>query len=198
MFECWLGLLQAVTGSTLWLFADHPVVLRNLREEARRRGVDPARLVFAERLPYADHLARVQLADLFLDTLPFNAGTTASDALWAGVPVLTCLGNAFASRMAASLLTAAGLPELITGNAEDYSALALKLATTPSMLTDLRARLSRNRTGCALFNTDLFCRNLEAAYLAMWDRSQRGEGPASFDVKPDSTVGSRRGTGRGG
>jgi protein O-GlcNAc transferase len=184
MFERWLGLLRAVPGSVLWLVADHPAVPRNLREEARRRDVDPARLVFAERLPYADHLARVQLADLFLDTLPFNAGTTASDALWAGVPVLTCPGDAFASRMAASLLTAAGLPELIAGSVEDYSALALKLATTPPALAELRARLARNRSGCALFDTGRFCRNLESAYRTMWERFQRGEGPAGFEVKP--------------
>ncbi len=183
-FERWLALLRAVPGSVLWLYAGDPVVPRNLREEARRRDVDPERLVFAGRLPYADHLARLQLADLFLDTLPFNAGTTASDALWAGVPVLTCPGDALAARMAASLLTAAGLPDLVAANADDYSALALKLATTPSALADVRDRLSRNRTGCALFDTQRFCRNLESAYRTMWERCRRGEAPAAFDVEP--------------
>lgn len=184
VFGRWLALLQSLPGSVLWLLADHPAVTRNLQGEARRQGVDPQRLVFAKRLPYADHLARMQLADLFLDTLPFNAGTTASDALWAGVPVLTCCGEAFASRMAASLLTTIGLPELIAGNTDDYSALALKLATTPSLLKELRTRLSRNRTDSALFDTARFCRNLESAYLTMWARSCRGEQPAGFDVNP--------------
>lgn len=183
LFDCWADLLRAVPDGVLWLFAEHPVVQRNLREEARRRGIDPQRLVFAERLPYADHLARVQLADLFLDTLPFNAGTTASDALWAGVPVVTCPGEAFASRMAASLLTAAGLPELIANSPEDYSALALKLATTPAWLAELRVRLTRDRNACALFDTGRFCGNLESAYLTMWERVRRGEPPASFAVQ---------------
>jgi protein O-GlcNAc transferase len=184
VFTRWLALLQSLPGSVLWLFAEHPAVTRNLRAEAQRQGVDPQRLVFAQRLPYADHLARIQLADLFLDTLPFNAGTTASDALWAGVPVLTCCGEAFASRMAASLLTAVGLPELIARDAEHYSALALKLATTPSLMQELRAQLSRNRSDSALFDTARFCRNLESAYLTMWARCNRGEPATSFDVVP--------------
>jgi protein O-GlcNAc transferase len=185
LFARWLALLQSLPGSVLWLLAEHHAVTRNLRAEAQRQGVDPQRLVFAERLPYADHLARVQLADLFLDTLPFNAGTTASDALWAGVPVLTCCGEAFASRMAASLLTTMGLPELIAGNADDYSALALKLATTPALLKELRTRLSCHRGNSVLFDTARFCRNLESAYLTMWARCCCGEQAASFDVTSD-------------
>jgi predicted O-linked N-acetylglucosamine transferase (SPINDLY family) len=125
----------------------------------------------------------MQLADLFLDTFPFNAGTMASDALWAGVPVLTCPGEAFASRMAASLLTAAGLPELIAANADDYSVRALRLATTPAVLADVRDRLARNRTHGALFDTQRFCRNLESAYRTMWERCRRGEAPTGFDVE---------------
>ena len=140
--------------------------------------------LFAPRLRYADHLARFQLADLFLDTLPFNAGATASDALWTGVPVLTCTGEAFASRMAGSLLKAIGLPELITYNLEDYEALAHKLATSPTMLNDIRARLAQNRHTHALFNTDRFRRHIEAAYTTMWERYQRGEPPESFAVEP--------------
>ncbi len=183
VFGLWMDLLHQVPGSVLWLLAEQPVVVRNLGAQARNRGIDPARLVFAGRLPYADHLARLQLADLFLDTLPFNAGTTASDALWAGVPVLTCSGEAFASRMAASLLNAMGLPELITDQAEDYAALALKLATSPQSLTDLRNRLAQQRTQYPLFDTAGFCRGLESAYCEMMARSRRGEAPQSFAVQ---------------
>ena len=135
-----------------------------------------------------DHLARFKLADLFLDTLPLNAGTTASDALWAGVPVLTCAGEAFASRMAGSLLNAVGLPELITHSLEEYEALALKLATTPALLSDVKARLARNRTTYPLFDTGRFSRHIEAAYLTMWERCQRGEPAESFAVQPIERV----------
>ncbi|MGH6629165.1 MAG: tetratricopeptide repeat protein, partial [Burkholderiales bacterium] len=183
VFESWLGLLRAVPGSVLWLFAEHPVVGRNLREKTRQRGVDPERLVFAERLRYADHLARMQLADLFLDTLPFNAGTTASDALWTGVPVLTCTGEAFASRMAASLLNAVGMPELVTSNWEDYVRLALELASDSTRLAAVKARQAQSPATCPLFDADRFCRNIEAAYFAMWERTRRGEPPASFAVR---------------
>ena len=184
IFDVWTRLLKAVTGSVLWLVADNLTVENNLRREAANRGIEPRRLIFAPRLRYADHLARFQLADLFLDTLPFNAGATASDALWTGVPVLTCTGEAFASRMAGSLLKAIGLPELITYNLEDYEALAHKLATSPTMLNDIRARLAQNRHTHALFNTDRFRRHIEAAYTTMWQRSQRGEAPESFAVEP--------------
>jgi protein O-GlcNAc transferase len=177
-------LLKAVAGSVLWLVADNLTVENNLRREAANRGIEPRRLIFAPRLQYADHLARFQLADLFLDTIPFNAGATASDALWAGVPVLTCAGEAFASRMAGSLLNAIGLPELITYNLEDYEALAHKLAIRPAMLNEIRARLAKNRGIHPLFNTDRFRRHIEAAYTAMWERYQRGEPPESFAVEP--------------
>jgi predicted O-linked N-acetylglucosamine transferase (SPINDLY family) len=182
LFERWLRLLKAVPGSVLWLFASRPVVVQNLRAEARRRGADPGQLVFAEALPYADYLARMQLADLFLDTLPFNGGTTASDALWAGVPVLTCPGEAFASRMAASLLSAIGLPELITHSLEEYESLALELARNPQRLAEIKSKLARNRDTYPLFDTDRFRRHIEAAYTTMWERYQRGEPPASFAV----------------
>jgi predicted O-linked N-acetylglucosamine transferase (SPINDLY family) len=184
LFERWLRLLKAVPGSVLWLFASRPVVVQNLREEARRRGADPERLVFAQALPYADYLARMQLADLFLDTSPFNGGTTASDALWAGVPVLTCPGEAFASRMAASLLNAIGLPELITNSLEEYESLALELARNSQRLADIKSKLARNRGTYPLFDTDRFRRHIEAAYVTMWERYQRGEPPASFTVEP--------------
>ncbi|OGA46580.1 MAG: hypothetical protein A3F74_18460 [Betaproteobacteria bacterium RIFCSPLOWO2_12_FULL_62_58] len=182
VFDVWMRLLEGVEGSVLWLVAGSATVKSNLRREAENRGVEPSRLVFAPRLAYADHLARFKLADLFLDTLPFNAGTTASDALWAGVPVLTCSSEAFASRMAGSLLNAVGLPELVTHNMEEYEVLALKLATTPGALGELRTRLARNRTTCPLFDTDRFRRHIEAAYITMWERYQRAGLPESFAV----------------
>jgi protein O-GlcNAc transferase len=182
VFDVWMRLLKSIPGSVLWCAADAGYVRRNLSAEAARRGVAPERLVFAPRIAYADHLARLRLADLFLDTLPFNAGTTASDALWAGLPVLTCAGEAFAARMAGSLLTAVGLPELVTCSLEEYEALALKLATTPELLADLRSRLARNRDATPLFDTVRFCRHLEAAYRGMWDRQRRGDAPAPIKV----------------
>ena len=184
VFDVWMRLLEGVEGSVLWLVAGSATVKSNLRREAENRGVEPSRLVFAPRLAYADHLARFKLADLFLDTLPFNAGTTASDALWAGVPVLTCSSEAFASRMAGSLLNAVGLPELVTHNMEEYEVLALKLATTPGVLAEFRTRLARNRTTYPLFDTDRFRRHIEAAYITMRERYQRGEPPESFAVHP--------------
>ena len=141
IFDIWMRLLHQVEGSVLWLLGDNEGAERNLRKEAQRRGIDPSRLVFAGRLPPAEHLARHRLADLFLDTLPYNAHTTASDALWAGLPVLTCKGEAFAGRVAASLLHAVGIPELITSNLEDYQTLALKLARDPALLAEIKARL---------------------------------------------------------
>jgi len=166
----------------MWLLASNDAALRNLQPAARERGVDPGRLIFAPPTNYANYLARYQIADLFLDNLPFNAGATASDALWAGLPLLTCSGDAFASRMAASLLNAIGLPELVTHSLEDYEALALKLATDAPLLAEIRAKLARNRTTCPLFDTDRFRRHIESAYVTMWERYQRGEPPASFAV----------------
>lgn len=182
IFDIWMRLLLAVEGSVLWLVRDSAPVESNLRNEAAARGVDPARLVFADMLPLAEHLARHRLADLFLDTLPYNAHTTASDALWAGLPVLTCRGETFAGRVAASLLNAVGLPELVTANHEDYEALALKLAREPGMLAEIRAKLARNREAFALFDTLRFARHIEAAYTTMWEIWQRGEQPHSFSV----------------
>jgi predicted O-linked N-acetylglucosamine transferase (SPINDLY family) len=182
MFGVWTRLLHAVEGSVLWLFRDNEGAERNLRKEAQARGIDPARLVFAGRLPLEDHLARHRLANLFLDTLPYNAHTTASDALWVGLPVLTCMGNAFAGRVAASLLNAIGLPELVTHSIEDYEALALRLAKDPSLLERYRNRLATNRLTHPLFDTDRFRHHIEAAYLQMWEIWQRGEQPRSFAV----------------
>jgi predicted O-linked N-acetylglucosamine transferase (SPINDLY family) len=176
-FDIWMRLLAAVPDSVLWLASTDASVQRNLRAEAERRGVAPERLVFSPRIRYAEHLARLQLADLFLDTLPFNAGTTASDALWAGVPVLTCAGRAFSARMAGSLLRAIGLPELITGTLAAYEARALELATNRAALAELRARLASNRTTHPLFDTRRFTRHIEQAYLAMQQRVDAGLPP---------------------
>lgn len=182
VFDVWMRLLHEVEGGVLWLLRDNPGAERNLRNEAEKRGVNPARLIFADRALPADHLARQRLADLFLDTLPCNAHTTASDALWVGLPVLTCLGEAFAGRVAASLLHAAGAADLVTSNLEEYGALALKLAREPALLSDIKARIVRNRDTCPLFDTARLARHIETAYMTMWERWQRGEPPASFAV----------------
>jgi predicted O-linked N-acetylglucosamine transferase (SPINDLY family) len=183
MFDLWMRLLRGVQGSVLWLLEANDVATRNLRREAERRGVAPERLVFAPRVRPDEHLARHRLADLFLDTLPYNAHTTASDALWAGLPILTCMGGAFPGRVAASLLCAAGLPELVTHSRGEYEELAIRLATDPAALAAIKARLARNRATCALFDTDRARGHLESAYATMWERHQRGEPPAGFSVQ---------------
>ncbi len=187
LFDIWARLLRADRASVLWLLAGAPVVEDRLRREAAKRGLDAGRLVFAPRVAYESHLARLELADLFLDTLPFNAGATAGDALWAGVPVLTCSGESFASRMAGSLTRAAGLPELATGSLEEYERLALALAADPQRLASYKARLLAGRRAAALFDGERFCRHLEAAYRRMWERSARGEDPAALRVEPLET-----------
>jgi protein O-GlcNAc transferase len=184
-FEVWMRLLKAVDGSVLLLLQDNESAEKNIRREAATRGIDQGRLTFAGRMPLEQHLARHRAADLFLDTLPYGAHTTASDALWAGLPVLTCCGDTFAGRVAASLLTAVGLPELVTYNLGDYEALALRLAQDSALLTDLRAKLVRNRDSCPLFDSRRFTRHLEAAYTTMWNTWQRGERPRSFSVAPE-------------
>jgi len=177
-----MRLLAQVEGSVLWLL-DGPHA-DNLRREAMSRGIEPSRLIFAPKLAPEQHLARHQLADLFLDTLPYNAHTTASEALWAGLPVLTCQGASFAARVASSLLNAVGLPELVTTSLADYEALALRLATEPALLAAARAKLARNRQTHALFDTDRLRRHIEAAYTRMWEIFERGEPPQSFAVAP--------------
>ena len=183
-FDIWMRLLHQVRDSVLWLLRSNPAAETNLRREAQARGIDPRRLVFASRIERDAYLARYRLADLFLDTLPYNAGTTASDALWAGVPVLTCAGQTFSARMAGSLLNAVGLPELVTNRPADYEALAVKLATEPRLLDAIKKKLARNRLTAPLFDTDRFRRHIEAAYTTMWERYQRGEPPESFAVAP--------------
>ncbi len=183
LFQIWMRLLREVPASVLWLLAESPSTENNLRSAAVASGVDASRLVFAARVGYEEHVTRLARADVFLDTLPFNAGATASDALWVGLPVLTCVGGAFASRMAGSLLQAVGLPELICESLADYEQRALELARRPDNLAALKDRLTRQRRSAPLFDTRRFCGHLEAAYLHMWRRSEDGEPPASFAVE---------------
>ena len=186
-FAIWMRLLHAVPDSVLWLSDANDTAKNNLQREAETAGVSPQRLIFATRTgDVADHLARQRNADLFLDTLPYNAHTTSADALWAGVPVLTCLGGTFAGRVAASLLKAVGLDELITHSLDEYEALVLKLAREPVYLASIRDRLLKNRNHCPLFDTARTTRHIEAAYTMMWERYQRGQ-PAKLkgpDAKP--------------
>ncbi|MBX7200614.1 MAG: hypothetical protein K1X51_14695, partial [Rhodospirillaceae bacterium] len=182
VFDIWMRLLKAVDGSVLWQLEDNAAAARNLRAEAAARGVDPARLVFAPRAGMAEHLARHKAADLFLDCFPCNAHTTASDALWAGLPVLTRLGETFTGRVAAGLVAAAGLPELIARNDPDYEAMALTLARSPERLVEYRGRLENTRFTCPLFDTRRFTRNLETAYRKMWALYEAGQPPAPITV----------------
>jgi predicted O-linked N-acetylglucosamine transferase (SPINDLY family) len=174
VFDCWMRILKQVEGSALWLLKDNASATINLKKEAVARGVGSERIVFAERIPLPEHLARHKLADLFLDTLPYNAHTTASDALWAGLPVLTCQGDTFAGRVAASLLKAIGLPELITTTLEAYEQMAIDLAMHPEKLGAIKRKLDGNRLTTPLFDTKLFTKHIERAYAAMYERHQTG------------------------
>jgi predicted O-linked N-acetylglucosamine transferase (SPINDLY family) len=181
-FDGWMRILERVDGSVLWLNADSGAADDNLRREAAARGVDAARLIFAKRLSVPDYLARYRIADLFLDTLPYNAGTTASDALWAGLPVLTCTGEAFASRMAASLLSAVDLPELITSTQAVFEAVAVELASHPARLDDIKRKLQHNRLITPLFDTQLFTKHIEATFFKMHQLSQDGILPQHLEI----------------
>jgi predicted O-linked N-acetylglucosamine transferase (SPINDLY family) len=172
VFDIWMRILGRVEGSVIWLIEDNEWAGKNLRKEAARRGISPERLVFARHLPLAEHLARHSLADLFLDTYPCNAHTTASDALWAGLPVLTRAGETFASRVAASLLGAIDLPELITTTEAAYEALAIEFALNPERQQAIRKRLRQNRLTSPLFDISSFMKHIEAAYEAMYERYQ--------------------------
>ena len=182
VFAVWMRLLARVPGSVLWLLRSEEAAVANLRAHAQGLGIDSRRLVFALHVDIAQHLARLPLADLVLDTLPYNAHTTASDALWAGVPMVTCLGSSFPGRVGASLLSAAGLPGLIAHTLVDYEALALRLATTPPELAAWRAQLAHNRSVAPLFDSTRYCRHLEAAYEEMMRRARLGLPPAAFEV----------------
>jgi predicted O-linked N-acetylglucosamine transferase (SPINDLY family) len=184
VFDLWMRILNRVEGSVLWLLEDNPSAGVNLRQEAARRGVSRERLIFARRLPLAEHLARHQLADLFLDTLPCNAHTTASDALWAGLPVLTQMGEAFAGRVAASLLGAVGLPEMVAATKVEYEALAVELALDRSRMKTIKDRLQKNRLTAPLFDAATYARNLESAYTAMYERHNAKLPPEHISIVP--------------
>jgi predicted O-linked N-acetylglucosamine transferase (SPINDLY family) len=181
-FDIWMRLLRAVPGSVLWLLETNGLVKGHLRSEAEKRGVDATRLIFASVVPPAEHLGRHRHADLFLDTLPCNAHTTASDALWAGLPILTCRGETFAGRVAGSLLTAIGMPELVTGSPREYERVALTLASTPHRLAALRQELLERRDASSLFDLPQCAANIEAAYMQMWQTWLAGAKPAAFSI----------------
>ncbi len=182
MFDLWMKLLRTVESSVLWLYADNDIAQANLRREAASRGIASKRLVFAPPVDYESHVSRMAAGDLFLDTLPYNAHSTASDALWAGLPVITCAGRSFSARVAASALAAIGLPELATDSLADYERLALSLARDPERLAAIRARLADNRKSYPLFDTAHLCRQIETSYHAMWERHRSGQAPQSFAV----------------
>ena len=186
IFNVWMRLLAAVPGSVLWLIKSNDAAVARLKFEASARGIAPQRLVFGERVRPQEHLARHRLADLMLDTLPYNAHTTGCDGLWMGVPLITLRGRSFTGRVAASMLAAIGLPELVAENIEDYEALALQLATNAQFLRSVRHRLEQNRLSYPLFDTRQFCRNIEAAYIRMWETNACGELPVSFAVAPNT------------
>ena len=182
-FDTWVRILKTVKNSVLLLLESNSTASLNLRNQARYRGLDPNRLIFVKRTNLSEHLARHRVADLFLDTLPCNAHTTTSDALWAGLPVLTCMGESFASRVAASLLNAIELPELITTTQEQYEALAIELATTPEKLRSIKKKLERNKLTTALFDTPQFTKHIEAAYKQMYERYQADLPPNNIYIK---------------
>jgi predicted O-linked N-acetylglucosamine transferase (SPINDLY family) len=182
VFDSWMRILRQVDGSVLWLLRDSHDAASNLMREATSRGIHPQRLVFAERIPLDAHLARHRLADLFLDTLPYNAHTTTSDALWSGLPVITCLGEGFAGRVAASLLRAVDLPELVTCTASEYESLAVSLAKEPSRLALIKERLKHNRATAALFDSRRFTGYIEALYTQMYQRYRAGLAPEDMVV----------------
>lgn len=182
MFDIWMRLLHSVPGSVLWLIEDNQDATHHLQQEAQARGVDAERIIFAKRVPLSEHLGRHQCADLFLDTLPYNAHTTASDALWAGLPVLTCIGTSFAGRVASSMLSTLDLPELIATSIAEYESLAYGLASSPEKLQQIKTKLTKNRFNSPLFNADLMARELESAYLAMYKRFQEALSPEHINL----------------
>lgn len=183
MFNSWMRILNAVDGSVLWLLGDNEISTMNLKREATARGVSPDRLIFATRMPLPEHLARHRCADLFLDTIPYNAHTTASDALWAGLPVLTHIGQSFAGRVAASLLIAVGLPELVTTSYNAYEQLAIRLATQPMEIRTLKQKLANNKASSKLFDTSAYVADLEVAYTTIYERYQAGLAPDHIFVE---------------
>ena len=191
MFDCWMRILRRVPDSILWLMVRHKAAKKHLRAEAQARGVDPERLIFLERRPKKQHLARLKMADLALDSRVVNGAATTSDALWAGVPVITLIGTHFASRMSASILTAAGLPELIAHSIQEYEALVVQIASDRNKLSALRQKLAKNNLTEPLFDTPRFVDNLEQAYNRMWQIFRAGDKPRRFEVL-ESPCGDRR------
>ncbi len=187
-FDVWMRILINVDNSFLLLFSDSDSVINNLVEEALKRGVEATRLVFCGSLKPSEYLARYRAADLFLDTLPFNAGTTSSDALWAGLPVLTCAGKSFSSRMGSSLLRAIGLPELVTTTYEDYETLAIELATSPQRIFAIKQKLQQNRLRTPLFDTKSFAKNIEAAYSKIFELHQSDLPPQTIVIEPQINI----------
>jgi predicted O-linked N-acetylglucosamine transferase (SPINDLY family) len=183
VFESWMRILKSVPGSVLFLYAETPAAASNLKAAAAAQGVDAGRLIFGKRLPMPEYLARFKSADLFLDTLPFNAGTTASDALWAGLPVLTCAGQSFAGRMAASLLQTLDLAALVTTTQRAYEDLAVALAADPARLRGLKEKLERERLNGQLFDARRFAGYLEQAYVQMLERRRAGLPPEDIHVQ---------------
>jgi protein O-GlcNAc transferase len=182
MFNIWMNILRQVPKGVLWLQQEGKTAEKNLRKEAEGRGVNPERIVFTNKLPKQEHLARLSLADLALDTRIVSGAATTSDALWAGVPVITLQGGHFASCMSSSILTSIGLPELITHGLEDYEALAVRFAHNPDELREIRQKLNKNRLTKPLFDTPRFARNLEKAYKEMWELFLAGERPRQIEV----------------
>jgi predicted O-linked N-acetylglucosamine transferase (SPINDLY family) len=184
-FALWMRIVKRVPGSVLWLFqGDNPVFAGNIRREAGKHGVGPEQLAFAGLVPSEENLARLKLADLSLDSLPYNAHTTAADVLWTGAPILTLRGTTWPGRVAASLLGAIGLPELVTETEAEFEAKAVQLARDPAALAHLKQKLAANRRTTPLFDTARWTRHAEDAYAQMHARSQRGEAPAPLSVAP--------------
>ena len=182
-FGIWMRLLNKVEGSVLWLRQSNKLSRQNLQNEARKQKIDPTRIVFADRAPMDEHLSRQSLADLFIDTFSFNAHTTATEALWAGLPVVTKAGQGFAARVAGSILNAVGLPELITENEENYEALILDLATNPTKLAKVKEKLASNRVTHPLFDTELYTKHLEEGYQRAYQNYFEGKAPQTIIVQ---------------
>jgi predicted O-linked N-acetylglucosamine transferase (SPINDLY family) len=170
VFDIWMRLMKRIDGSILWLIKDSDIGVNNLKKEAQKRGVEPDRIIFADKMSNDEHLARHRLADLFIDTFPYTAHTTCSDALWSSLPVVTRIGQSFASRVSASLLTAIGLSELITKTEKEYEELTFKIANNKSLLNEIKKKLTKNKPIKSLFNTKLFTKNIESAFVIMHER----------------------------
>ena len=183
IFNIWMNLLKNINNSVLWVLPQNKIAIKNLQKEATTRNVNPDRIKFAQHMKMSEHLARHKAADLFVDTFPYNAHTTASDALWAGLPVLTLMGESFASRVAGSLLNAIDLPELITHTKKEYEDKAIEFANNKSLLNEIRNKLNKNRLTKPLFNTKLFTKNLEKAYLMIYEKYIDSKKPENLEIK---------------